>query len=94
MVSKAFPDHHSLDQNSIFVTTLLRIIWVANSVDVIFNMTGGGPNYESQTLSVYIYNKANALNLGYSSTMSVLLTVLLLLVAVPYLKSMFSSQEK
>ncbi|MDD2417987.1 MAG: sugar ABC transporter permease [Oscillospiraceae bacterium] len=80
-------------RNTIYVTTLLRIIWVANSVDVIFNMTGGGPAYASQTLSVYIFNKANALNLGYSSTMSVILTVLLLLVAVPYLKNLFRNQE-
>lgn len=80
-------------KNTIFVTTLLRIIWVANSVDVIFNMTGGGPAYASQTLSVYVFNKANALNLGYSSTMSLLLTFLLLLVAIPYLKSMFANQE-
>ena len=76
-------------KNTIFVTTLLRIIWVANSVDVIFNMTEGGPAYSSQTLSVYIFNKGNSLNLGYASTMSVLLTLLLSLVAVPYLKSMF-----
>ena len=80
-------------KNTIFVTTLLRIIWVANSVDVIFSMTGGGPAYASQTLSVYIFNKANSLNLGYSSTMSLLLTLLLLVVAVPYLKSMFRNQE-
>ena len=39
-------------KNTIFVTTMLRIIWVANSVDVIFNMTGGGPAYATQTLSV------------------------------------------
>ncbi|WP_195200531.1 carbohydrate ABC transporter permease [Faecalispora jeddahensis] len=80
-------------KNTIFVTTLLRIIWVANSVDVIFSMTGGGPAYASQTLSVYIFNKANSLNLGYSSTMSLLLTILLLVVAIPYLKSMFRNQE-
>lgn len=80
-------------KNTIYVTTLLRIIWVANSVDVIFNMTGGGPAYSSQTLSVYIFNKANSLNLGYSSAMSILLTLLLLLVAVPYLKNMFKNQE-
>lgn len=79
-------------KNTIYVTTLLRIIWVANSVDVIFNMTGGGPAYSSQTLSVYIFNKANSLNLGYSSTMSILLTLLLLLVAVPYLRNMFKNQ--
>jgi multiple sugar transport system permease protein len=80
-------------KNTIFVTTLLRIIWVANSVDVIYNMTGGGPAYATQTLSVYIFNDATALNLGYSSAMSILLTLLLLLVAVPYLRSMFRSQE-
>ncbi len=80
-------------KNTIFVTTLLRIIWVANSVDVIFNMTGGGPAYASQTLSVYVFNKANSLNLGYSSTMSILLTLMLLVVAVPYLKNMFKNQE-
>ena len=80
-------------KSTIFVTTLLRIIWVANSVDVIFNMTGGGPAYSSQTLSVYVFNKANSLNLGYSSTMSIILTLLLLLVAIPYLKNMFKNQE-
>ena len=75
--------------NTIFVTTLLRIIWVANSVDVIFSMTEGGPAYATQTLSVYIFNKANSMNLGYASTMSVLLMLLLSVVAVPYLRSMF-----
>ncbi|SDN73067.1 carbohydrate ABC transporter permease [Acetanaerobacterium elongatum] len=80
--------------NTIFITTLLRIIWVANSVDVIYNMTEGGPYYATQTLSVYIFNKGNSLNLGYSSTMSVLMTLLLLTVAVPYLKNLFKKQEE
>ncbi len=80
-------------KNTIFVTTLLRIIWVANSVDVIFNMTSGGPAYSTQTLSVYIFNQGNALNLGYASTMSVIMTLLLLTVAVPYLRNMFKGQE-
>ncbi len=76
-------------KNTIFVTGLLRIIWVANSVDVIFNMTEGGPAYSTQTLSVYIYNKANALNLGYASAMAICLAMLLLVVVVPYLKMNF-----
>ena len=80
-------------KSTIFVTTLLRVIWVANSVDVIANMTGGGPAYSTQTLSVYIFNKANSLNLGYSSTMSILLTLMLLLVAIPYLRNIFKNQE-
>jgi len=81
-------------KNTIFVTTLLRIIWVANSVDVIFNLTEGGPAYSTQTLSVYVFNKGNTLNLGYASTMAILLALALALVAVPYLKRLFKAQEE
>ncbi|MEY8356237.1 sugar ABC transporter permease [Lachnospiraceae bacterium 54-53] len=80
-------------KNTIFVTMLLRVIWVANSVDVIFNMTEGGPAYSTQTLSVYIFNKGNALNLGYASAMAILLAVLLLFAAIPYLKMNFKGEE-
>ncbi len=81
-------------KNTIYISTLLRIIWVANSVDVIFNMTGGGPAYSTQTLSVYVFNKGNALNLGYASTMSIILTLILLVVAILYLRNIFSSEEE
>jgi multiple sugar transport system permease protein len=77
----------------IFVTTLLRVIWVANSVDVIANMTEGGPAYATQTLSVYIFNKGNSLNLSYAATMSIMLTLLLAAVAVLYLRNIFRNQE-
>lgn len=80
-------------KNTIFITGLLRIIWVANSVDVIFNMTEGGPAYSTQTLSVYIYNKANALNLGYASAMAISLAIMLLVVVIPYLKSSFKEEK-
>lgn len=80
-------------KNTLFVTTLLRVIWVANSVDVIFNMTEGGPAYSSQTLSVYVFNKAQALDLGYSSAMAILLTLVLCLVAIPYLIFTFREED-
>ena len=38
-------------KNTLFVT-LLRVIWVMNSVDIIQNMTAGGPAYATQTLSL------------------------------------------
>lgn len=76
----------------IYVTTLLRIIWVANSVDVIFNLTEGGPAYTTQTLSVYIFNKGNSLNLSYAATMSIMLTLSLAMVAVLYLRNIFKKQ--
>jgi multiple sugar transport system permease protein len=80
-------------RNVIFVTTLLRIIWVSNSVDVIFNLTEGGPAYATQTLSVYVFNKGNSLNLGYAATMSILLALMLSSVAVVYLRRIFRNQE-
>lgn len=80
-------------KNTILTTALLRIIWVANSVDVIFNMTEGGPAYSTQTLSVYIFNKGNSLNLGYASCMAIVLALLLSLVAIPYLRMTFKKED-
>jgi len=80
-------------KNSILVTTMLRIIWVANSVDVIFNMTNGGPANSTRTLSVYVYQEASNLNMGYASAMAIMLMLCLLLVAIPYLKMTFASKE-
>ncbi len=80
-------------KNTIYITALLRVIWVANSVDVIFNMTEGGPAYSTQTLSVYIFNKGNALNLGYASSMAIVMALLLSAVAIPYLISTFKKED-
>lgn len=80
-------------KNTIFVTTMLRVIWVANSVDVIYNMTEGGPAYATQTLSVYIYREASVLNMGYASAMAIMLMLVLLIAAIPYLRETFRGQE-
>ena len=79
-------------KNTIMVTMMLRIIWVANSVDVIFNMTEGGPAYSTQTLSVYIYKLASNLNMGYASALAIVLMLLLLIVAVPYVRATFKDK--
>jgi len=79
-------------KNVILITLMLRIIWVSNSVDIIYSMTGGGPSYSTQTLSVYIFNKANVLDLGYSSAMAIVLMLLLAVVAIPYVKSTFKEE--
>ncbi len=79
-------------KNTLYVTLLLRTIWVANSVDVIFNMTEGGPAYATQTLSVYIYNKGNSLNLGYASSMAITMALILSSVTIPYLVRTFKEK--
>ena len=76
-------------KNTLFVTLLLRIIWVTNSVDIILNMTGGGPAYATQTIAVETYQQAHVLNLGYASAIAIIMTILMLCAAIPYLKSTF-----
>ncbi|GGB21972.1 carbohydrate ABC transporter permease [Allosediminivita pacifica] len=66
---------------------LLRLIWVANSFDVIFVMTGGGPGYATHTLPLYAFVKARTnLDFGYGSAIAVLFTLLLMVVVVFYLR--------
>ena len=77
-------------KNTIFVTALLRVIWVANSVDVIFNMTEG--RFGTLTMSVYVYQKGNALDLGYASAIALILALCLLVVAIPYLRMNFKEE--
>ena len=80
-------------KNTIFTTLLLRIIWVTNSVDIILNMTAGGPAYVTQTIGIDVYNRAHFLDLGSASSMAIILAFLLMLVAVPYLRHAFKSTQ-
>lgn len=75
---------------SVLITsTLLRIIWVANSVDVIFVMTEGGPGYSTYTLPLFAYNQSRkAMKFGFASAIAVLFTLLLLALVVMYLRRM------
>lgn len=67
--------------------TLLRLIWVANSIDVIFVMTGGGPGYATYTLPLYAFIEARtSLNFGYGSALAVIFTLILGSVIVVYLR--------
>ena len=66
---------------------LLRTIWVANSLDVILVMTGGGPGYSTYTLPLYAFLKAySGMEFGYGSALAIMLTLLLLLVVFVYVR--------
>ncbi len=65
---------------------LLRMIWVANSLDLIFVMTGGGPGTATQTLPLHAFLTAwSGGDYGHGAALSVLLTFLLLGVVVSYI---------
>jgi len=71
----------------VMTAVLLRIIWVANSIDVIFVMTGGGPGYTTYTLPLYAFIRARTgLDFGNGSAIAVLFTMMLLGIVVLYLR--------
>lgn len=71
----------------LMTATLLRVIWVANSIDVIFVMTGGGPGYSTYTLPLYAFvNARTGLDYGYGSALAVSFTLLLLGFVIVYLR--------
>ena len=66
---------------------LLRTIWVANSLDVILVMTGGGPGLATHTLPLYSFLKAYAgMEFGYAGALAIMLTILLMAVVIVYVR--------
>ncbi len=79
----------------LITSTLLRVIWVANSVDIIYVMTGGGPGYSTYTLPLYAYNQSRkAMKFGFASAIAVFFTVMLLAIVVMYLRRMGEKTEQ
>ncbi|MFK7801010.1 MAG: carbohydrate ABC transporter permease [Anaerolineae bacterium] len=67
----------------IVVTILLRLVDVFRALEVLFVMTFGGPAQATEVLSVKIYKTAFAAqNLGYASTISMVLIGITLLLSI------------
>lgn len=78
----------------LLTTILLRTIWVANSLDIIFIMTGGGPGYSSYTLPLYSYILAySSLDFGYAATIAVYLTLVMILFIALYVIKVLKSED-
>lgn len=66
---------------------VLRTIWIFNSFDMIYLITGGGPAGLTQTVPIYAYNIGWGLKLlGRSSAVTVLLLIFLLMVCMLYFR--------
>ena len=66
---------------------VLRTIWIFNSFDMIYLITGGGPAGLPQTVPIYAYNIGWGLKLlGRSSAVTVLLLIFLLMVCALYFR--------
>ena len=66
---------------------MLRLIWVANSIDVILVMTGGGPGYATHTLPLYAFKRTyGSMDFGYGSALAVTFSLMLLGLIALYLR--------
>lgn len=82
-------------KETIVLSTLLRTVWEFKMVDVIYNLTGGGPANKTTTLMMYMVDKAIASNdFGYGSALAVIAFFILMVFAIIYLKlSGFGKEE-
>jgi len=82
-------------KEAIVLATLLRTVWEFNAVDLIMNLTGGGPGHITTTLTMYIVNTAvTNQNFGYGSALATVSFFILLVFAIIYLKlSRFGKEE-
>jgi multiple sugar transport system permease protein len=74
-------------RNVIGLLVVLRTIWVFNSFDIIFMITGGGPANATTTLPIYIYNLGWTRKfVGKESAVAVILLMILLAICMAYFR--------
>ncbi len=79
------------------MTVVVVAISLINSFkvfDIVWVMTQGGPYRSSETLAVTMYRESFvSSDFGYGASVAVLLTAIVFVVSVPYIRSMFARAE-
>jgi len=70
----------------IIIAFVLDTIWESRLFGMIYSMTGGGPGYSSQVLSLLTYKHYFLFfNTSYAGAIAVVLAVFMLIISLPYL---------
>lgn len=73
---------------------LLRIIDTFRIFDKVYAMTGGGPGYSTETISLYIFREGfRYFNLGYAAAASVVMVLLVLMIGIFYARRMWKEMR-
>jgi multiple sugar transport system permease protein len=74
---------------------ITNIVGSLQVFDQVFVTTQGGPQFKTETLVMYIYKTGFSMsfNLGYSSAMSVLLMILIIVISLALYRKMFVSDK-
>jgi multiple sugar transport system permease protein len=71
----------------VIIAVILDTIWECRLFGMVYSMTGGGPGYASQVLSLLTYKHYfQFFNTSYAASIAVVLAVLMLFVSIPYLR--------
>ncbi|MGW0390515.1 carbohydrate ABC transporter permease [Streptomyces sp. NPDC003042] len=83
-------------KDAIVLSTLLRMVWEFNNVDLLYTLTGGGPAGVTTTLPLYVaHTSVDAHDFGYASALTTVAFVILLFCSVLYLRlSKFGGGDK
>jgi len=74
-------------RNVLTTVTVLLLIGGFSVFDLIFVMTGGGPNNSTDVIATYTYEQAFTQNqVGYAATLSLVLTAISLIVSVIFIR--------
>ncbi len=69
----------------LFLTVLLRTIWIYNFPDLIYSMTNGGPANSSHIITSYMMQLVQGLDYGLASALGVISILVLIVFAAIYL---------
>jgi multiple sugar transport system permease protein len=77
----------------IVVVLILRIVWTFNSFDLVYVLTGGGPGWATQLLSIYVYlSSFQYQQLGYGAAMAVSMLIALAIPAALFVRRTLHSE--
>lgn len=71
----------------VVIALVLDTIWECRLFGMVYSMTGGGPGYSSQVLSVLTYKHYFLFfNSSYAAAIAVVLAIIMLIISIPYLR--------
>lgn len=76
---------------SIRINVITNIIGSLSVFDIVMSLTGGGPGYQTETLSIYIMRMCYGSKTGYSTAVAIVMFVIVL---VPVLISLRLMKRK
>jgi multiple sugar transport system permease protein len=81
-------------KKTIIVVLMLSTIWEFRQIDLIMTMTGGGPGTLTDVLATSIYKQYfHFFQFNYASAMAITMSAMMLIVSIPYIRVILSSDE-